>query len=86
MKKIMTLLLACVMLIALAACEITPEHTHPSTKTDELYYFARAIAETLTYLEETNEYYEDLSQVLNHTFNLIDWDGEEFYFAFAKSF
>lgn len=38
MKKIMTLLLACVMLIALAACGITPEHTHPSTKPDELYY------------------------------------------------
>lgn len=31
MKKIMALLLACVMLIALAACGITPEHTHPST-------------------------------------------------------
>ena len=38
MKKIMALLLACVMLIALAACGITPEHTHPSTKPDELYY------------------------------------------------
>lgn len=48
-------------------------------KTDELYYFARAIAETLEYLDETDEQYENLVGALNRAFLVIDWDGEEFY-------
>lgn len=48
-------------------------------KTDELYYFARAIAETLEYINETDEQYENLVATLDRALLVIDWDGEDFY-------
>jgi hypothetical protein len=38
MKKIMALLLACVILTSLSSCGINPEHTHPSTEPNETHY------------------------------------------------
>lgn len=48
-------------------------------KTDELYFFARAILETLEYLNTTDEYYEPLAAALDRAFYVIDWDGDAFY-------
>lgn len=48
-------------------------------KTDELYFFARAIIETLEYLNKTDEHYENLASALDRAFFVIDWDGESFY-------
>ena len=48
-------------------------------KTDELYYFARAIAETLEHINETDEQYENLVTALDRALLVIDWDGEDFY-------
>lgn len=49
------------------------------SKTDELYYFALAITETLQYLEPSSEVYFELRRALDRTFLLIDWDGSNFY-------
>lgn len=54
-------------------------------KTDELYYFALAITETLQYLEETSEVYFELRRALDRTFLLIDWDGGDFYETVNKA-
>lgn len=48
-------------------------------KTDELYFFARAILETLEYLNKTDEHYENLVSALDRAFLVVDWDGECFY-------
>lgn len=48
-------------------------------KADELYYFARAIVETLQYISKTDEHYENLLSSLDRAFLVIDWDGEKFY-------
>jgi len=48
-------------------------------KTDELYYFSKAIWETLALLDTKNEQYEDLIGLLDRTLNYIDWDGSAFY-------
>lgn len=48
-------------------------------KTDELYYFARAIAETLEHINETDEQYENLVAALDRALLVVDWDGEDFY-------
>lgn len=48
-------------------------------KTDELYYFARAITETLQLLEQDQEQYEDLKAVLEHALACINWDEDRFY-------
>lgn len=48
-------------------------------KTDELYYFAKAITETLGMIGKTHEQYEDLSGLLDRVFHYIDWDGSSFY-------
>lgn len=45
-------------------------------KTDELYYFAWAITETLRYMEQTNELYCALRTALDRALMLIDWDGD----------
>lgn len=48
-------------------------------KTDELYYFARAITETLALLPKDDEQYEDLKAALDRAFKCIDWDEDCFY-------
>ncbi|MBS6196691.1 MAG: alpha-mannosidase [Clostridiales bacterium] len=48
-------------------------------KTDELYYFAKAITETLVLLPKDDERYEDLTAALDRTFKCINWDEESFY-------
>lgn len=48
-------------------------------KADELYFFARAILETLEYLNKTDEQYENLATALDRAFYAIDWDGDAFY-------
>lgn len=48
-------------------------------KADELYYFARALTETLVLLEKDGEQYEDLKAVLERTFACINWDEDAFY-------
>lgn len=48
-------------------------------KTDEFYFFARAITETLQYLEKTDEQYDNLMTALDRALLVIDWDGETFY-------
>ncbi len=48
-------------------------------KADELYYFSRAILETLQYLNKTDEQYENLKMALDRAFVVVDWDGERFY-------
>ena len=48
-------------------------------KTDEFYFFARAITETLQYLEKTDEQYDNLMTALDRALLVIDWDGEAFY-------
>ncbi|MBQ8803084.1 MAG: alpha-mannosidase [Tyzzerella sp.] len=48
-------------------------------KTDELYYFARAIMETLEYINQNDEQYANLVTALDRAFIVIDWDGEDFY-------
>lgn len=48
-------------------------------KTDELYYFARAITETLVLLDEDQEQYEELKNVLERTLACIIWDEDSFY-------
>ena len=48
-------------------------------KTDELYYFARAITETLELLPKDDEKYEDLKGALDRVFQCINWDEESFY-------
>ncbi|NCC43168.1 MAG: alpha-mannosidase [Clostridia bacterium] len=54
-------------------------------KTDELYYFARAITETLVLLEKDNEQYEGLKNALNRAVNCINWDEESFYETASKA-
>lgn len=49
------------------------------TKADELYYFARAITETLVLLEKDNEVYEDLKAALDRALLAINWDEDYFY-------
>ncbi|WP_455619387.1 alpha-mannosidase [Eisenbergiella sp.] len=48
-------------------------------KTDELYYFARAITETLLILPEDNEQYGKLKAALDRSLAYINWDEEYFY-------
>ena len=48
-------------------------------KTDELYYFARAIDKTLELLPKDDEKYEDLKGALDRVFQCINWDEESFY-------
>ena len=55
------------------------EFVYLHTKTDELYYFATAITETLQYLDSSDEVYYELRRALDRTFQLIDWDGGDFY-------
>lgn len=48
-------------------------------KTDELYYFAYAITETLQFLDRANEQYENLLAALDRALMVVDWDGDRFY-------
>ena len=48
-------------------------------KTDEIYYFGRAITETLNLLDPVNEVYEDLISVFDRTLKVINWDEDGFY-------
>lgn len=48
-------------------------------KTDELYYYAAAITETLDYLAPASEYYDSLMAALDRAFLVVDWDGDRFY-------
>lgn len=48
-------------------------------KTDELYYFARAITETLLLMEKDHEMYEELKGALNKALNCLNWDRDAFY-------
>ncbi|MBS6196195.1 MAG: alpha-mannosidase [Clostridiales bacterium] len=54
-------------------------------KTDELYYFARAITETLVLLPQENEQYENLVSALDRALKCINWDGEAFYETAEKA-
>lgn len=48
-------------------------------KTDEIYYFGRAITETLNLIDPANEVYEDLVSVFERTLKAINWDEDGFY-------
>lgn len=48
-------------------------------QTDELYYFARAITETLRILPEDSEQYGRLKAALDRALYCINWDEEYFY-------
>lgn len=48
-------------------------------KTDELYYFAKAITETLLILAPEEEHYGKLKAALDRALICIDWDQEAFY-------
>ncbi len=54
-------------------------------KTDELYYFAKAITETLLLLPPENERYAKLKAALDRTFSCINWDEESFYETAEKA-
>lgn len=54
-------------------------------KTDELYYFSRAITETLALLEEERESYEDLKAALDRALSCINWDEDRFYDSVEKA-
>ena len=54
-------------------------------KTDELYYFAKAITETLLLLPPENEQYAKLKAALDRTFSCINWDEESFYKTAEKA-
>lgn len=49
------------------------------TKTDELYYFARAITGTLELLDKNDEQYESLKAALDRSLAVINWDEDGFY-------
>ncbi len=52
-------------------------YLHKST--DQLYYFARAITESLELMSPDQEQYEDLKGVLERTLAYINWDADAFY-------
>lgn len=54
-------------------------------KTDELYYFAKAITETLLILPPEDEQYAKLKAALDRTFSCINWDEESFYKTAEKA-
>lgn len=54
-------------------------------KTDELYYFAKAITETLLILPPEDEQYAKLKAALDRTFSCINWDKESFYETAEKA-
>lgn len=49
------------------------------TKTDELYYFAKAITETLEILDPYEEQFESLKTALDRALAVINWDEDSFY-------
>ena len=49
------------------------------SETDEFYYLARAVAETLPLLEEDSTVKYALTRALERAFNAIDWDADCFY-------
>lgn len=51
------------------------EFAYLHKKTDELYYFAKAISETLRLIGPSHEYYEDMMNLLDKSLNCLDWDG-----------
>ena len=57
----------------------TAHITYLHKKADELYYFTRAILETLDYLDEIAEPYQGLMAALDRAYYVIDWEGENFY-------
>ncbi|MGN1267427.1 MAG: alpha-mannosidase [Dorea sp.] len=54
-------------------------------KTDELYYFGRAITETLGLLDPANEVYEDLIAAFDRTLAVVNWDEDGFYESIEKA-
>lgn len=54
-------------------------------KTDELYYFSKAITETLMLLSKEEPHYENLKAALDRALNCIDWDEEYFYESAEKA-
>ena len=54
-------------------------------KTDDLYYFAKAITETLLILPPEDEQYAKLKAALDRTFSCINWDEESFYETAEKA-
>lgn len=54
-------------------------------KTDELYYFAKAITETLLLLPQENEQYGKLKAALDRALACINWDEEAFYDTVEKA-
>lgn len=52
-------------------------YLHKST--DELYYFARAITESLELMNPEQEQYEDLKRALDRALACINWDEDSFY-------
>lgn len=55
-------------------------------KTDELFYFGRAITETLQFLEPTSEVYEDLKAAFDRTLAAINWDEDGFYDSVERAY
>lgn len=55
------------------------DFTYVHKKTDEFYYFAKAITETLKLLPKENENYENLKIALDRALCCIDWDSDCFY-------
>lgn len=47
--------------------------------TDELYYYARAVTETIELLSPDDPAYFDNIKAMNAMLNIIDWDEERFY-------
>lgn len=50
-------------------------------KTDELYYFSKAIIETMQYLDVNSEHYASLKAALNRTMRQIRWEEDEEFYA-----
>lgn len=60
------------------------EFAYLHKKTDELYYFALAITETLSYLEPDSECYEDLMTALDRALLKIRWEEDDEFFTSAE--
>jgi len=55
------------------------EFAYLHKKTDELFYFAKAISDMLPLMDPNREEYPLLTGLLDRVLNSIDWDGDRFY-------
>ncbi|MBO5322507.1 MAG: alpha-mannosidase [Oscillospiraceae bacterium] len=54
-------------------------------KTDELYYFGRAITETLQYLDKNDSAYEPLMAAFDRALALIRWEEDEIFYPSVEA-